>query len=78
MVLPRGISGSEKIFKFISDEVSDQVWVSLMDQYFPAYQAQNYQNLKRKTTHPEFQKAERAFFDSGLINGWTQEKDSVR
>jgi uncharacterized Fe-S radical SAM superfamily protein PflX len=49
-----------------------------MDQYFPAYQAQNYQNLKRKTTHPEFQKAERAFFDSGLINGWTQEKDSVR
>ena len=78
MVLPRGISGSERIFEFISQEVSDQVWVSLMDQYFPAYQAQNFQNLKRKTTSQEFQKAERAFFDSGLINGWTQEKDIAR
>ena len=74
MVLPSGISGSEKIFEFISQKVSDQVWVSLMDQYFPAYQAQNYQNLKRKTIPQEFQKAEKAFFDSGLKNGWTQKK----
>ena len=78
MVLPASVSGSEKIFEFISQEVSDQVWVSLMDQYFPAYRAHNFQNLKRKTTPQEFQKAEKAFFNSGLTNGWTQEKDSTR
>jgi putative pyruvate formate lyase activating enzyme len=78
MVLPGSVSGSERIFEFISQEISNKVWVSLMDQYFPAYQAHNFQNLKRKTTPHEFQEAERAFFNSGLINGWTQEKDSAR
>lgn len=75
MVLPSNLAGSEKTFEFISQKISDQVWVSLMDQYFPAYRAQNFHHLKRKTSPREYQKAEKAFFDSGLKNGWAQKKD---
>jgi putative pyruvate formate lyase activating enzyme len=80
MVLPSGLAGSKKTFKFITQKISDQVWVSLMDQYFPAYRAENYEQLNRKTTYQEYLKAEKVFFDSGLRNGWVQKgmvKDEV-
>ena len=74
MVLPSNLAGSEKTFEYIAQKVSDEVWVSLMDQYFPAYQANQHPSLKRKTTSPEYQKAEMAFFDAGLKNGWVQKR----
>jgi putative pyruvate formate lyase activating enzyme len=77
MVLPSNLAGSEKTFKFIAREISDQVWVSLMDQYFPAYRAQNHHPLKRKTALQEYLDAEKSFFDSGLKNGWAQKKDNI-
>lgn len=74
MVLPSGLAGSEKTFEFIAHEVSDEAWISLMDQYFPAYQAGRYPALKGKTTEQEYLRAEKAFFESGLKNGWVQER----
>jgi len=74
MVLPSGLAGSEKTFEFIAQEVSDEVWVSLMDQYFPAYQAGRYPALKGKTTEQEYLRAEEAFVESGLKKGWVQER----
>ena len=73
MVLPSGLAGSDETFQFIAREISDQVWVSLMDQYFPAYQAPQHHHLRRRTTPREYQEAEKLFFDSGLKNGWVQE-----
>jgi putative pyruvate formate lyase activating enzyme len=73
MVLPSGLAGSEETFRFITREISDKVWVSLMDQYFPAYQADQYHHLRRRTTSREYQEAEKSFSDSGLKNGWIQE-----
>lgn len=74
MVLPSDLAGSEKTFGFIAQEVSDEVGVSLMDQYFPVYQADRHHELKRKTTPQEYQKAEKAFLESGLKNGWVQKR----
>ena len=39
LVLPEGISGTEETLKFIAEELSPEVAVSLMDQYFPTYKA---------------------------------------
>jgi putative pyruvate formate lyase activating enzyme len=74
MVLPSGLAGSGKTFEFIAQEVSGEAWVSLMDQYFPAYQAGRHPPLKRKTTEQEYLRAEEAFFESGLKKGWVQER----
>jgi len=74
MVLPSGLAGSEKTFQFVAQQISNEVWVSVMDQYFPAHRAERYPALERKTTWDEYLKAEKAFFDSGLKNGWVQER----
>jgi len=81
MVLPSGLAGSNNTFEFIAREVSEEIWVSLMDQYFPAYRANLHEGLESKTTPQEFREAEKAFFDSGLKNGWIQRrtpKDEIR
>ncbi len=74
MILPSGLAGSKETFEFVAREVSEEVQLSIMDQYFPAYQAGQYPYLKRKTASREYLRAEKAFFDSGLKNGWVQER----
>ncbi len=39
LVLPGGLSGTEGVMKFLAEEISKDVYISLMSQYFPAYKA---------------------------------------
>ncbi|KPL04171.1 MAG: radical SAM protein, partial [candidate division Zixibacteria bacterium SM23_73_2] len=72
LVLPDGLAGSEETFEFVQKNVSEKAWISLMNQYFPAYKAFDYESLKRKATREEYQKATRKFSQAGLFNGWVQ------
>ncbi len=72
LVLPGGLSGSEKIFEFIATELSTEVPVNLMSQYFPADKAVGDPLLGRGITHEEFAEAEKALHRHGLTNGWIQ------
>lgn len=75
LVLPEGRSGSEEVFQFLAREVSLQVYVSLMSQYFPAYQAVGRESLGRRITRAEFDKAVEMFYTAGLENGYIQEME---
>ncbi len=75
LVLPDGQSGSGEIFKFLADEISPDVCVSLMSQYFPAYRAMEHEGLNRRITKQEFDMAVRMFYNSGLQNGFIQEME---
>jgi putative pyruvate formate lyase activating enzyme len=57
LVLPNGLAGSEKIFKFIAKEISKNTFVNIMDQYRPAWKSFEYPELSRKITDGEFQEA---------------------
>ncbi|MBD3168546.1 MAG: radical SAM protein, partial [candidate division Zixibacteria bacterium] len=72
LVLPNGCSGSEEIFKFIAEKISEKTYISLMSQYFPAYEAVDDPALKRRINRREFQKAVDAFYDAGLSEGFIQ------
>src|SRR5208283_1310224 len=50
LILPKGLSGTEVIMKFIAEEISKDVYISLMSQYFPAYKAKCYKELSRRIT----------------------------
>jgi len=76
LVLPQGMSGSAEVFRFMAEEVSRDIYVSLMSQYFPAYQAVDHPQLGRKITPAEFDKAVRMFYNAGLRNGYIQEMRS--
>lgn len=72
LVLPNNISGSEGIFRFLSEEVSKDIYISLMSQYFPAYKAVDDETINRRTTVNEFRHAVDSFYDAGLRNGYIQ------
>ncbi|MEZ5360543.1 MAG: radical SAM protein [Candidatus Zixiibacteriota bacterium] len=73
LVLPDNRSGSEDIFRFLAEEISPDIHVSLMSQYFPAYKAVDTPGLDRKITKDEFDKAVKMFYNAGLANGFVQE-----
>lgn len=73
LVLPGGISGTEGVMKFLAEEISKEVYISLMSQYFPAYKAGEIKELSRRITRDEYEDARRIMDKYGLENGWVQE-----
>jgi putative pyruvate formate lyase activating enzyme len=73
LVLPENIAGTEKIMKFISENLSKKIYISLMSQYQPYYQAHKYQELSRRITQEEYQEAIDCLNKYGLENGWVQD-----
>lgn len=72
MVMPNELSGTEKVLKFIAEEVSPNTHISFMSQYFPAYKAVDHPKINRRLTKAEWQKAVELLEFYGLENGWTQ------
>ena len=72
LVLPEGLSGTKKIMHFIAREISPHTYISLMAQYFPAYQASQFPPLSRRIDKEEYREALQAFKEEGLENGWFQ------
>lgn len=66
LVLPESIAGTEQIVQFISEEISPQTYLNLMDQYRPAYKAHNYPDINRRLTTQEYQSAVDAAVKAGL------------
>jgi putative pyruvate formate lyase activating enzyme len=66
LVLPDSIAGTEEIVKFLSDEISPDTYLNLMDQYRPAYKAHLYPELNRRLTSQEYQAAVQAALSTGL------------
>ncbi|MHB9027912.1 MAG: radical SAM protein [Candidatus Latescibacterota bacterium] len=73
LILPEGLAGTRDVLPFIAEEISCDVHISLMDQYFPAYHALNHGTMARRVTEEEYQEALEAFDASGLHNGWIQD-----
>lgn len=72
LVLPEKLSGSREVFQYLANEVSTEIYVSLMCQYFPAYKAIGDSRLGRQITPSEFDNAVEMFYNAGLKNGYIQ------
>ncbi len=73
LVLPEGLSNTRKIMRFIAREISPHTYISLMAQYFPAYQAGQFPALSRRINREEYREALQAFKEEGLESGWFQQ-----
>lgn len=73
LVLPGGLDSADEVFAFIADELSIEVPVNLMSQYFPADRAVGDPILGRQITREEFAAAKESLLHYGLDNGWIQE-----
>ncbi|MGQ9799612.1 MAG: radical SAM protein [Ignavibacterium sp.] len=55
LVLPDNLAGSEKVLDFVADEISKNTYINIMDQYHPAYKANDYPGLNRRIKSDEYQ-----------------------
>jgi len=73
LILPGGLSGTEEVMKFLSQEISKDVYISLMSQYFPAYKTTGFVEINRRITEAEYDETYEIKMKYGLLNGWVQE-----
>ena len=77
LILPNDLSGTEKVFKFIAEELSPNVHISLMSQYYPTNKAHKNDLINRGLLNSEYEKAWDLLDKYGLENGWVQELESA-
>ena len=73
LVLPAGLSGTGESLTFIADHMGPGAWVSLMNQYFPAYKGLHTPPLQRKVTREEYEAALQVLAELNLENGFVQD-----
>jgi len=77
LILPNDLSETEKVFKFISEELSVNVHISLMSQYYPTNKAYKDILINRALRDSEYERALDLLDKYGLQNGWSQEMESA-
>jgi len=80
LVLPNDVGGVRESLQWIRNELSPQVAVSLMAQYYPTNVAgthQRYVLLSRRITESEWLRAASALDEFGMEQGWMQEYDGA-
>lgn len=76
LVLPGAIQNSKKVLRFIADELSVKIHVSLMSQYYPTPAVASHQQLGRSITKAEYRAVAAEMERLGFINGWLQDFES--
>ena len=77
LILPLAVYDSVNVVKFVST-LSREVYFSLMSQYTPFGEIENYKELQRKITRREYEKVLAAVEEAGLTNVFLQDYDSAK
>jgi len=76
LVLPGHIENSLGVLRFIAEEISTSVHISLMSQYFPTAFVKNIPSLNRTLYTEEYRKVVDEFHRLGFRKGWIQALES--
>lgn len=71
LCLPNHLIETKKIVEWINNNISDNVYVSLMAQYFPTYKAKDFKDISRKLSKKEYKYL--LEFASTIKNGYIQD-----
>ncbi len=73
LVLPNNIDNSKKILKWLKENIDNEVYISIMAQYFPTYKAKEISDINRKLTQDEWHEIEKYIEELQIENGYIQE-----
>lgn len=73
MILPNNVENSKMVLKWIKENLSNKVYISVMAQYFPTYKAYEYPEINRKITEEELDLVWDYASSLGFENGFIQE-----
>jgi len=77
LILPNDIAGSRDSLSWLAQEVSPDVTVSIMSQYYPTHRASRVPLLSRKISASEYATVMELLEGFRLENGWVQELESA-
>ncbi len=73
LVLPNHIENSKKVLRWLKQKIPKEIYISVMAQYFPTYQAKKVKDLNRKLIKEEWEEIEKYIDKLGIENGYIQE-----
>lgn len=73
LILPNYIQNTKHILKWIKENMPDDVYVSVMSQYFPSYKAIEDEKINRKINKREYKMVEDYIYMLDLKNGYLQD-----
>ncbi len=76
LVLPGYPENSVNVLRIIAKELSNDLHISLMSQYYPTYRVNDHEFLGRTLKLKEYQRVVRELEELGFENGWVQELSS--
>jgi putative pyruvate formate lyase activating enzyme len=77
LILPGGLSGSYQTLRFLAEEISPQITLSVMSQYGPQHRATAHPEIARQLEQGEYAAVVEWLDEFGLENGWLQEMASA-
>ena len=72
LILPNHVQNSKQVLKLLKNNFGKQVYVSVMAQYFPVFNAEKFEDINRKLTVEELNDVEDFIYDLELKNGYIQ------
>jgi len=72
LILPDDVSGTIETLRFLKEEVSSDIYLSIMSQYHPAHEAAGYPRIARRINEKEYASVVNEAEKLGFPNGWTQ------
>jgi putative pyruvate formate lyase activating enzyme len=76
LILPGNSENSKNVLKIISASPFKDAHLSLMSQYFPAYNAAREPEINRRLYPEEYQEVKKYALELGFSNGWFQDMDA--
>ena len=73
MILPNYIQNTKNILKWIKKNFNDNIYVSIMAQYFPTYKAKEDDKINRKISLKEYREIEKYVYELNFKNGYMQD-----
>ena len=73
LILPNHIQNTKNILKWIKRNMPNDIYVSIMAQYFPTYKAKNDNLINRKLNKKEYKEVLNFLYSLDLKNGFFQE-----
>jgi len=72
LVLPGHSENSMEVLEAIADELSPNVHVALMSQYYPSHRSRDYKPLSQEVDPKEYKKIVKKMTDLGITHGYVQ------
>lgn len=77
LVLPNHTQDSKKIIKYLYETYGDGIFISIMRQYTPFGELENYPEINRRITDEEYDEVVDYAIDLGVENGFIQDEEAA-